>query len=180
MTIKVGYLIGSLSAQSINRQTADKAIELASENLQFTEIPIKDLPLYNRDLDNDYPQAALDFKKAIEAADAIMFVTPEYNRSVPGALKNAIDWGSRPWGQNAFAGKPAGIIGASMGAPGTSMAQQHLRNVLSFLDMPTMRQPEAFIQYEEGKLDTESTKSFLKGWADAFEAYIQRCYRANS
>lgn len=180
MTIKVGYLIGSLSAQSINRKVADKAIELASENLQFTEIPIKDLPLYNHDLDNDYPQAALDLKKAIEDADAIMFVTPEYNRSMPGALKNAIDWGSRPWGQNSFAGKPAGIIGASVGAPGTSMAQQHLRNVLGFLDMPTMRQPEAYIQYEEGDLDTERTKSFLKGWVDAFEAYIQMWYRANS
>ncbi len=178
MPIRVGYLVGSLSAQSINRKVADKIVELASPNLEFTEIPIKDLPLYNHDLDADYPQVALDLKAAIAASDAIMFVTPEYNRSMPGSLKNAIDWASRPWGQNAFAGKPAGIVGASAGAPGTSMAQQHLRNVLGFLDMPTMRQPEAYVQYEEGGLDTERTQAFLKAWVDAFEAYIGLWHKA--
>ncbi|SDB96923.1 chromate reductase [Raineyella antarctica] len=180
MTIKVGYFVGSLSAQSINRKVAEKIVELASNDLEFVEIPYQDLPLYNHDLDGDYPQAALDMKAAIAANDAIMFVTPEYNRSVPGALKNAIDWGSRPWGQNAFAGKPAGIVGASIGAPGTSMAQQHLRNILGFLDMPTMRQPEAYVQYEEGCLDTERTQSFLKAWVDAFQSYIELWHRANA
>ena len=180
MTIKVGYIIGSLAAQSINRAVAEKLVELASDNLEFAEIPIKDLPLYNSDLDGDYPPEALVLKQAIADSDAIMFVTPEYNRSMPGALKNAIDWGSRPWGQSAFAGKPAGIVGASIGAPGTSMAQQHLRNVLGFLDMPTMRQPEAYVQYEEGCLDTERTQSFLKAWVDAFEAYIELWHKANA
>lgn len=180
MTIKVGYFVGSLAAQSINRAVAEKIVELASDNLEFTEIPIRDLPLYNSDLDGDYPQEALALKQAIADSDAIMFVTPEYNRSMPGTLKNAIDWGSRPWGQSAFAGKPAGIVGASIGAPGTSMAQQHLRNVLGFLDMPTMRQPEAYVQYEEGCLDTERTQSFLKAWVDAFEAYIELWHKANA
>ena len=180
MAIKVGYFVGSLSAESINRKVAEKTIQLASGTLEFTEIPIKDLPLYNHDLDGDYPQVALDLKQAIADSDAIMFVTPEYNRSMPGALKNAIDWASRPWGQNAFAGKPAGIIGASVGAPGTSMAQQHLRNVLGFLDMPTMRQPEAYIQYEEGGLESERTEQFLKDWVDAFESYIALWQKANS
>lgn len=178
MTIKVGYFIGSLSADSINRKVAEKIIELAPADLEFTEIPIKDLPLYNHDLDSNYPQVALDLKKAIADSDAIMFVTPEYNRSMPGALKNAIDWGSRPWGESAFAGKPAGIVGASVGAPGTSMAQQHLRNVLGFLDMPTMRQPEAYIHYEEGELDSERTEAFLKAWVDAFDNYITMWHRA--
>ena len=180
MAVKVGYIVGSLSAQSINRKVAEKTIALASDNLEFTEIPIGDLPLYNHDFDADYPQVALDLKQAIAECDAIMFVTPEYNRSMPGALKNAIDWASRPWGQNVFAAKPAGIIGASIGAPGTSMAQQHLRNVLGFLDMPTMRQPEAYVQYEEGGLETERTEQFLKAWVDAFENYITLWQKANA
>lgn len=180
MTVKVGYIVGSLSAQSINRKVAEKTIALASDNLEFVEIPIGDLPLYNSDFDADYPQVVLDLKQAIAECDAIMFVTPEYNRSMPGALKNAIDWGSRPWGQNVFAAKPAGIIGASIGAPGTSMAQQHLRNVLGFLDMPTMRQPEAYVQYEEGGLETERTEQFLKAWVDAFENYITLWQKANA
>lgn len=136
MTHTVGYLIGSLSSQSINRSLARALIRLAPDDLAFEEVGIGELPLYNRDLDGDYPQVALDFKKAVEAADALLFVTPEYNRDIPGALKNAIDWGSRPWGQNSFSLKPSAVIGASPGKIGTAVAQQNLRSILSFCNAP--------------------------------------------
>src|SRR5690606_19821484 len=113
-------------------------------------IPIRDLPLYSYDYDDDYPQVAKDLKSAIEASDAILFVTPEYNRSIPGGLKNAIDWASRPWGTNSFARKPSAVIGTSPGAIGTAVAQQSLRSILSFCDSPQMNAPEAYIQSKPG------------------------------
>lgn len=170
MSISVGYFVGSLSKESINRQLANALIRLAPADLTFTEIPIGNLPLYNRDFDVDYPEVAVRFKQLIIDSDAILFVTPEYNRSVPGALKNAIDWASRPWGQNVFTGKPTGVIGTSTGGPGTAMAQQHLRNSLAFLNAPTMGQPEGFIQYTpqrfnpDGSVQDESTRQFLRDW----------------
>ena len=138
---KVGYFVGSLSKDSINRTLSKALIRLAPDDLEFSEIPIGDLPLYNRDLDQDYPASALALKDAIAASDAVLFVTPEYNRSIPGALKNAIDWASRPWGQNSFDHIPAGVIGASIGTIGTALAQQSLRAVLSFCNARQMTSP---------------------------------------
>ena len=131
-TYKVGYFVGSLSSTSINRTLSKALIRLAPDDLEFTEIPIRDLPLYSPDYDDDYPPEARALKDAIAASEAVLFVTPEYNRSIPGALKNAIDWASRPWGQNSFDHIPAGVIGVSVGAIGTALAQQSLRAVLSF------------------------------------------------
>lgn len=120
-TFTVGYFVGSLSSTSINRKLAAALVKLAPDALELREIPIKDLPLYSQDYDADYPPAALALKQAIADADAVLFVTPEYNRSIPGGLKNAIDWASRPWGQNSFTRKPSAVIGASIGAIGTAV-----------------------------------------------------------
>ena len=149
-THKVGYLIGSLAKGSINRKLANALVKLAPSNLEFHEISFNDLPLYSYDYDADYPPVAKAFKEAIAKSDAILFVTPEYNRSIPGGLKNAIDWASRPYGANAFARKPSAVIGASPGAIGTAVAQQNLRSVLSFCNSPQMNAPEAYIQFTPG------------------------------
>ena len=144
---KVGYFVGSLSSTSINRELSQVLIRVAPEDLEFTEIPIGDLPLYSQDYDANYPPEATALKEAISRSDAVLFVTPEYNRSIPGALKNAIDWASRPWGQNAFDHIPAGVIGASIGQIGTAVAQQSLRAVLSFCNARQMTAPEAYISF---------------------------------
>jgi chromate reductase len=176
----VGYLIGSLSVHSINRTLSKALIRLAPSDLQFTEIEIKDLPLYNRDLDADYPAVAREFKSHINAADALLFITPEYNRSVPGALKNALDWASRPWGTNALTGKPSAVIGASSGAIGTALAQQSLRGTLAFSNAPQMSAPEAYIQMtpglitEDGEVTSEGTEEFLRLYMAEFHQYILR------
>src|SRR4051812_20028896 len=150
---RVGYFVGSLSAQSINRRLAEALIKLAPAEFEMNEISYKDLPLYNRDYDSDYPQVARDYKASINRAEALLFVTPEYNRSIPGALKNAIDWASRPWGANAFARKPVATIGASTGKIGTAIAQQQLKSVMSFCNAPQMNAPEAYIQFTPGLVD---------------------------
>src|SRR3569833_1234102 len=144
---KVGHFVGSLSAQSINRKLARALVKLAPSEIEMNEISYKELPLYNRDYDADYPQVARDYKAAIGRADALLFVTPEYNRSIPGPLKNAIDWASRPWGSNAFSRKPVATIGASAGKIGTAIAQQQLKSVMSFCYAPQMNAPEAYIQF---------------------------------
>ena len=146
-TFKIGYFVGSLARGSINRTLSKALIRLAPEDLDFTEIPIKDLPLYSYDYDADFPPAGRALKEAIEGSDGILFVSPEYNRSIPGALKNAIDWGSRPWGTNSFARKPTGIIGASPGSIGTAVMQSSMRAVLSFLDAPQLNAPEAYVKF---------------------------------
>jgi chromate reductase len=181
MTSKVGYIVGSLSSNSINRQLADALVKLGPEaDLELVEIPIADLPLYNHDYDADYPEVGKALKRAIADVDAVLFVTPEYNRSVPGALKNAIDWASRPWGQNSLTGKPSAVTGASIGAIGTAVAQQHLRSILSFCASPELAQPEAYIQVtegliaEDGTVTNESTREFLITWLKAFTAHIAR------
>ena len=177
---KVGYLVGSLAAQSINRKLANALIRLAPEALEFSEIPFKDLPLYSYDYDDDYPPVARAFKDAITASDAVLFVTPEYNRSIPGGLKNAIDWASRPYGTNAFTRKPSAVIGTSPGSIGTAVAQQSLRSVLSFCNSPQMNWPEAYIQYKEGMIDDDgevtidSTREFLSSYMAEFKAFIGR------
>lgn len=177
---KVGYLIGSLSRKSINRKLATALTKLAPGNLSFTEISFKDLPLYNHDFDADYPPVARTFKDAINAVDAVLFVTPEYNRSIPGGLKNAIDWASRPYGTNAFTHKPSAVIGTSPGAIGTAVAQQSLRSVLGFCNSPQMNSPEAYIQFmpnlitDDGKVTVESTEKFLRGFMQEFADFISR------
>jgi len=179
-TYKVGYLIGSLATESINRKLAKALIRLAPEQLEFSEIPFRDLPLYSYDYDEDYPEVARTFKAAIKASDAILFVTPEYNRSIPGGLKNAIDWASRPYGTNAFTRKPSAVIGASPGAIGTAIAQQSLRSVLSFCNAPQMNAPEAYITFtpgmitDEGEVTVESTEAFLRNYMSEFHAFIAR------
>lgn len=179
-TYKVGYLIGSLATQSINRKLAKALIRLAPEGLEFSEIAFRDLPLYSYDYDEDYPQVARDFKAAIRGSDGILFVTPEYNRSIPGGLKNAIDWASRPYGTNAFTRKPSAVIGASIGAIGTAVAQQSLRSVLSFCNAPQMNAPEAYIQFtpgmitDDGDVTVEATEAFLRNYMAEFHAFIAR------
>jgi chromate reductase, NAD(P)H dehydrogenase (quinone) len=182
---KVGVFVGSLSKKSINRRLARALHNLAKGELELVEIPIGDLPLYNHDLDGDFPPEARKLKECIEAVDAFMFVTPEYNRSIPGALKNAIDWGSRPWGTNSFAHKPSAVIGTSPGKIGTAVAQQHLRSILSFVNSPELAQPEAYIQFtdglitEDGIVTDETTAEFLRSWLRAFEEFICKVTSVN-
>jgi chromate reductase len=177
---RIALVIGSLRRDSYNRKLADAVKKLAPPEFSFQELRIDDLPLYNQDDDTDPPAAARRLKREIAAAHAVVFVTPEYNRSVPGLLKNAIDHASRPYGENAWAGKPAGVLGASIGAPGTSMAQQHLRNMLAYLDMPTLGQPEVFLHVTEGFFDRNGdiarpdTRQFLQGWMDAYVAWVKK------
>ena len=177
---KVGYFVGSLATESINRKLATALTRLAPPQLEMTEISFRDLPLYSYDYDSDYPPVARAFKDAIIAADAILIVTPEYNRSIPGALKNAIDWASRPYGTNAFARKPSAVIGTSPGAIGTAVGQQHLRSVLGFCDSPQMNAPEAYIQFTPGLIDdagevsNEGTREFLRGYMEEFHVFIAR------
>jgi chromate reductase, NAD(P)H dehydrogenase (quinone) len=179
-TYNVGYFVGSLSSTSVNRILSRALIRLAPEELQFTEIPIGNLPLYSADHDTDYPPEATVLKEAISRSDAVLFVTPEYNRSIPGALKNAIDWASRPWGQNSFHHIPAGVIGASIGAIGTALAQQSLRAVLSFCNARQMTSPEAYIRFspevfhQDGEVVDESTAAVLRDYMLEFRDHVVR------
>ena len=177
---KVGYFVGSLSSTSINRRLAKALTKLAPPELEMTEIPIKDLPLYSQDYDADYPPVARAFKQSIADVDAVLFVTPEYNRSIPGGLKNAIDWASRPWGKNSFARKPSGVIGTSPGLIGTAVAQQSLRGVLCFCNSPLMNNVEAYIYFtpdlisENGEVTNEETRAFLRNYMTELHAFIVR------
>jgi chromate reductase len=170
--------VGSLRRDSLNRRLA-LAVAALAPHLSFTDVAIGDLPLYNQDDDATPSEPVRRLKRDIAAADGVLFVTPEYNRSIPGVLKNAIDHASRPYGKSVWAGTPAGVLGVSLGATGTAMAQQHLRNVLAYLDVPTMGQPEAFIQNKEGLFDDKGhiaeggTKKFLQGWVDKYVAWIK-------
>jgi chromate reductase, NAD(P)H dehydrogenase (quinone) len=175
---KIVVVVGSLRKDSFNRKLATALVKLAPPEFSFKQIPIGNLPLYNQDDDENPAESVKRLKAEILAADGILFVTPEYNRSVPGVLKNALDHASRPYGQNAWAGKPAGILGISPGAAGTAMAQQHLRNMLAYLDVPAMGQPEAFIQEKEGLFDSEgnigkASEKFLQDWMNKYAAWIK-------
>lgn len=176
---EVGYIVGSLASQSINRRLALALVKLAPAGLTLREIPIRDLPLYSYDYDSSFPEVATRFKGALAAADAVLFITPEYNRSIPGGLKNAIDWASRPYGQNALTGKPSAVIGTSPGAIGTAVGQQHLRGVLGFCNSPQMNAPEAYIQFtpdlisDDGEVSRDTTAEFLKTFMAAFHAFIE-------
>ena len=176
--IKIAVVVGSIRKDSINRKLALALAGLASRDFAFEDVRIDDLPLYNQDHDGAPSEQVKRLKTQLSAAQGVLFVTPEYNRSMPGVLKNAIDHASRPYGQGAWAGKPAGVIGASGGAIGTALAQQHLRNVLAYLDMPTLGQPEAFVQFKEGlvdahgKITVEATGKFLQAWMDRYTAFV--------
>ena len=178
-TYPIAVIVGSLRRDSFNRQLADAIAKLAPPEFSFTQVNIGDLPLYNQDSDANPPPSVVRFKGEIAAAKELLFVTPEYNRSLPNVLKNAIDQGSRPYGQSVWAGKPAGVLGVSVGAIGTAMAQQHLRNILAYLDVPTLGQPEAFIQAKDGLFDDSGeigagSRKFLQDWIDRYVAWIKR------
>ena len=175
----IAVIIGSLRRDSFNRKLANALTKLAPPDFTFNAVRIDDLPLYNQDDDDNQASQVKRLKAEIAAADGLIFVTPEYNRSIPGVLKNAIDHASRPYGQNAWAGKPAGVIGVSIGAIGTAIAQQHLRNVLAYLDVPTLGQPEAFIQMKDGLFEADgsigpASRDFLQGWIDRYVAWVNK------
>ncbi|HEX7046887.1 MAG TPA: NAD(P)H-dependent oxidoreductase [Gammaproteobacteria bacterium] len=176
---KILVVVGSLRKESFNRKLAKGIEKLAPDNLSFAHAKIDDLPLYDQDDDDNPADSVKRLKQAIRDSDGVMFVTPEYNRSVPGVLKNAIDHASRPYGQSAWAGKPAGIIGASIGSIGTAIAQQHLRNSLAYLDMPTLGQPEAFIHVTDGLFEKDgsigpASRDFLQDWINRFAEWVKR------
>jgi chromate reductase len=181
-TYRVGYLVGSLARGSINRKLAGALVRLAPPELEMTEVRFGDLPLYSYDYDADFPAPARAFKEGLAAVDAVLFVTPEYNRSIPGGLKNAIDWASRPYGKNSFSRKPSAVIGTSPGKIGTALAQQSLRGVLAFCNSPMMNAIEAYIQFtpglitDEGEVTDPSTEEFLKTWIAEFAGFIGRVY----
>jgi chromate reductase len=177
--IPIAVIVGSLRRESLNRQLAHAIARLAPSDFFFKQVSIGDLPLYNQDEDGSQAPSVKRMKSDIASSKGVLFVTAEYNRSIPGVLKNALDHGSRPYGQSAWAGKPAGVIGVSVGAAGTALAQQHLRNVLAYLDMPTLGQPEAFIQSKEGLFDAAGnigadSKAFLQTWMDRYVAWVRR------
>jgi chromate reductase len=183
-TFKVGYFVGSLAKASINRKLARALVRLAPEQLALSEIGFGDLPLYSYDYDADFPPAAREFKDAIASVDAVLFVTPEYNRSIPGGLKNAIDWASRPYGHNALTRKPSAIIGTSPGKIGTAIAQTHLRSILAFCNSPLMNSIEAYLQFEpglitdDGKVTNEGTETFLRKFMAEFAGFVARVHTA--
>ena len=181
-SFRVGYFVGSLATASKNRLLAKALVKLAPKQLEMVEIPFRDLPHYCYDYDAHFPPVATAFKDAIAAVDAVMFVTPEYNRSIPGALKNAIDWASRPYGKNALSRKPAGIIGTSPGKIGTAVAQQHLKSILGYCNAPIFNLLEAYIQFEgdlitaDGDVTNPTTKEFLQNYMSEFGSFVERCY----
>jgi chromate reductase len=176
---QIAVVVGSLRRESFNRKFATAVVKLAPAEFSFKQLQIGDLPLYNQDDDASQADSVKRLKSEIAGSDGILFVTAEYNRSIPGVLKNAIDHASRPYGQNAWAGKPAGVLGVSVGAIGTAMAQQHLRNVLAYLDVPTLGQPEAFIHAKEGLFDQAGnigadSKKFVQIWMDKYVAWVKK------
>ena len=179
MSYRIAVVVGSLRRDSFNRQLAEALAKLAPQELQLQPVRIDDLPLYNQDDDANQAEPVRRLKKEIAQSQGVLFVTPEYNRSIPGVLKNAIDHASRPYGQSAWSGKPAAVIGISVGAIGTAIAQQHLRNVLGYLDMPTLGQPEMFLQNKPGLLQAggdigdESTKQFLQKFLERFAQWVR-------
>jgi chromate reductase len=177
---QIAVVVGSLRRESFNRKLASAVMKMGPSDFSFQPVRIDDLPLYNQDDDGTPADSVKRLKSAVTAAQGLLFVTPEYNRSIPGVLKNAIDHGSRPYGQNAWAGKPGGVLGASIGAPGTCMAQQHLRNILAYLNVPTLGQPEAFIHVREGFFDATGnivnadSRKFLQNWMDRYAAWVKQ------
>ena len=175
----ITVLVGSLRRDSVNRKLATAIATLAPPEFSFKQAQIDDLPPYNQDDDARQAESVVRLKSDIKMAQGLLFVTPEYNRSIPGVLKNAIDHASRPYGQSAWSGKPAGVLGVSAGAIGTALAQQHLRNILAYLDVPTLGQPEAFMQAKDDLFGPdggigEGSKKFLQGWMDHYVAWVKK------
>ena len=175
---RIAVIVGSLRRESFNRRLADALPALAPADWQFAQLRIDDLPLYNQDDDAHQAEPVLRLKREILASQGVVFVTPEYNRAMPGVLKNAIDQASRPYGHSAFKGKPAGVLGVSVGAIGTALAQQHLRNSLAYLDMPTLGQPEIFLQadrlFDGAGGIAESARPLLQQWMDQYVGFVKR------
>ena len=175
---KVAVIVGSLRKDSMNLKLGKALVKLGQDKFEAKFVQIGDLPLFNQDLEANVPETVTRLKNDIAAADAILFVTPEYNRGIPGPLKNAIDWCSRPYGKNSFAGKPAALCGASPGAIGTACSQSSLKPILSYLDIALMGQPELYLQFTEGLIDgegtitNENTQKFLQKFVDAFATWI--------
>lgn len=175
----IAVLVGSLRRDSWNRKLATAMATFAPPEFKFRQLEIGDLPPYNQDDDEHPAESVQRLKKEITAARGLLFVTAEYNRSIPGVLKNAIDHASRPYGKSVWTGKPAGLLGASIGAIGTAVAQQHLRTILAYLDVPTLGQPEAFVHAKDGLLDASGnigpdSKKFLEGWMKRYVAWIKK------
>lgn len=175
----LAVVVGSLRRDSLNRKLASALAKLAPPDFSFKQVQISDLPLYNQDDDANPAESVKRLKAEIKAAQGLLFVTAEYNRSIPGVLKNAIDHASRPYGQSVWAGKPAGVLGVSIGAMGTSMAQQHLRNVLAGLDVPVLGLPEIFIHAKDGLFDEagnigEGSRKFLQVWMDQYVSWVKK------
>jgi chromate reductase len=183
MARDIAVVVGSLRKKSLSRLTATALAKLAPEHLQLEIVEIGDLPLYDQDVDEEPPASWISFRERIRRAGGILFVTPEYNRSVPSALKNAIDIGSRPYGRSAWNGKPAGVVSISQGALGGALANHHLRQSLVFLNMPTLQQPEAYLGGagaffdESGELKVEDTKQFLVSFIDAYAKWVETILR---
>ncbi|MGP0089286.1 MAG: NADPH-dependent FMN reductase [Xanthobacteraceae bacterium] len=176
---KVAVIVGSNRRESLNRALAQALAKLGADQFTFSFVQIDDLPLYNQDHETQLPERVARFKSEIAAADGLLFVTPEHNRSIPAVLKNAVDWGARPYGKNSWNGKPAAITGASPGAIGTAVAQQHLRHILGVLGALVMG-GEAYISFKPGLIDAsgvitdESTRKFLQNFVDQFAALVAR------
>lgn len=175
----IAVVVGSIRKDSFNQKLAVALEKLFPAEFSFTHVRLDDLPLYNQDDDATPCAQVTRLKGEITAAQGVLFFTPEYNRSIPGVLKNAIDHASRPYGKSVWNGKPAGVMGASVGPIGTAMAQQHLRNILAYLNMPTLGQPEAFIHNKEGLYDAagsigEASQKFLQSWVDAYVAWVKQ------
>jgi len=180
MSRTVAVLVGSLRKASLSRKVANALVELAPEGLTLKIVEIGDLPLYNEDAEKDPPAAWVRFRDEIRPTDGVIFVTPEYNRGVPGALKNAIDVGSRPYGSSVYAGKPAAVISQSPGSLGGFGANHHIRQSLVFLDMPVLQQPEAYLNHtgtyfdEAGKLVKDDTRELLRKILTAYAALLEK------
>lgn len=179
MTAKVAVIVGSLRKGSVNRQFAEALARLARPKLDLRIVEIADLPLYDQDLEAELPAAVQRFKREIEGADAVLFVTPEFNRTFSAALKNAIEWGSRPWGKNSWAGKPSAIVGATLGAVGTAAAQSQLRSVVSAIGTALTAHPEIYLNFREdtlanGEFADESFRAVLTDWSGKFADWIAR------
>lgn len=177
--LQIAVVVGSLRKESFNLKLANSLGKLMPAEFELKQVRIDDLPHYNQDADGSDPASVVRLKKEVTQAHGIIFVTPEYNRSIPGVLKNAIDLASRPYGKSVWAGKPAGVLGISVGVIGTACAQQHLRTICAYLDMPTLGQPEAFLQAKEGFFDADgsigaASRGFVQGWVDRYVAWVKQ------
>lgn len=175
----IAVFVGSLQKKSVNKKLAKNLEQMAPDGTKFDYVDIGNLPLFNQDLEGDFPAEAQKLKDTVAAADGVLFVTPEYNRSIPGVLKNAIDWGSRPWGHNSFDSKPVGIVGASIGPVGTAVAQSDLRHIAGYLNTRLMGQPELYLNFAGAKFDddgtvTDDVREMIQAYIDAFAAWVNR------